>query len=235
MSGNSSRLLFPEDRTAFVFQAPGKPILTPPRTGLKLFLDEAGTQAADILTEDGSPIPHSTIYTDTVDSLYPIFQGPEGFVHQLWGRVVGGLGRTYPVFAQYSDQLGNLPQLLSGDGPPGPNIGSVGSYYIDRGIADPNDPNSFVDPVIYGPRTSSGWPSTGVHLIGPVGPSGAAQEYQVPQATDVWDITHHLDYRPNVTTVDSADEEIVGDVSYPGTHRVVIRFGSPISGTAILS
>ena len=60
-----SRLRFPDDRTVFVYQQPGQPILTPPRTGFIVFLDQAGTQLADIQTPAGNPIEFSTVYTGT--------------------------------------------------------------------------------------------------------------------------------------------------------------------------
>jgi hypothetical protein len=237
MSGpSSSRLMFPEDRITFVYQTPGKPILTPGRTGIKIFLDEAGTIPADILTPAGTPIQYSTIYTEP-DCLVPEFLGPEGFIHQVWGRVIGGTDATYALSAQYSVQLANLPTLVTGDGPPSSSVGSVGSFYIDQGLPDPDDPNAVAVPVLYGPRTTAGWPTSGTPLRGDPGPSGSKLEFSVPQAAATWTVPHNLFGRPAVTTLDSAGEEIFGDVSWPPDPpaRVVVRWGSPISGTAILT
>jgi hypothetical protein len=52
--------------------------------------------------------------------------------------------------------------ILNGAGPPTTSTGgNPGDFYIDTN-AD----------VLYGPMTSSGWPSTGTSLIGPQGPAG---------------------------------------------------------------
>lgn len=49
--------------------------------------------------------------------------------------------------------------ILSGNGAPAPNIGVVGDYYSDL----QNYPSTWV---VYGPKTSSGWPAQGITFIG---------------------------------------------------------------------
>lgn len=216
---------------SFVYQAPGQPILTPPRTGLKLYLDEACTQLAVVQTLQGDTIAYSTIYTGE-DSLVPEFLGPAGFVNRVWAQVVGGTAQAYPLMAQYSDQLGNLPMLLTGDGPPTEDIGAVGSFYIDQGLGDINTPN---DPVLYGPRTPDGWPSTGTHLTGPQGQPGEHRIWNQVSPSAMWVIDHSLSYLPSVTTLDSSNQQIYGDVSWPLATRVVVAFGAPESGIGVLT
>lgn len=218
----TDRLLFPEDRTAFIYQRPGEPILTPYRTGLQLFTDEAGLHPANILDEDGQPIAYSTIYTAD-DSLLPLFYGPTDFTTILWAKVVGGTDQTYPLTAQYGAQLQLVPTLLYGDGPPSPSDGVPGSAYIDRNAL-----------VLYGPKADV-WPAQGVELQGPQGPPGGYYEYVQITPTSIWVINHPLMFRPNVTVVDSAGFEVLGDVSYPLPGRVVVEFSSQFGGTALLS
>jgi hypothetical protein len=81
-------------------------------------------------------------------------------------------------------------------------------------------------------------------LVGPVGPAGAAGNsaaiagtylHQQLDASTTWTIHHALGFNPNVTTVDSADTRIEGDVSYLDTSNVVVTFSVPIGGRAYLS
>jgi hypothetical protein len=71
---------------------------------------------------------------------------------------------------------------------------------------------------------------------GPPGPSGAnfyVHDQQVPQST--WTITHNLNNFPNVTVVDSALTEVIGDVVYINSNAIQVSFASPFSGNAHLS
>lgn len=106
-----NRLGYPEDPTTFVYQGPGEPILTPPRTGIRVFADRTATALADIVTPDGTPIAGSTVYTGS-DGMIPLFYGPLGNTSQLWGQVVGTTA-VYPLDARYSDQLGMIPTLVA--------------------------------------------------------------------------------------------------------------------------
>jgi hypothetical protein len=76
---------------------------------------------------------------------------------------------------------------------------------------------------------------------GPAGPAGAAgtsggsYQYLFNVAASTWVINHPLPYPPAVTTVDTADDVIVGDVSYPTSGQVSVTFSSPVTGWAYLS
>lgn len=219
-----TRLTFPEDRTAFIYQAPGQPILSPFRTGLQLFTDQAATVLADVLTPTGTPLASSTIYTGA-DGLLPLFLGPPT-VTRVWARVVGGDATTYPLFAQYAAQVAAIPTLTQGHGAPTVDLGVVGSTYLDE--------DAFV---LYGPKGST-WPGTGTPLRGPQGPtgiSGGSFEHQQVSPSTTWVIDHPLPYRPAVTTVDSGGFQIFGDVSYPLPARVVVAYSAPVGGSALLS
>jgi hypothetical protein len=223
MADLSTRLLYPEDRTAFIYQDPGEPILTPYRTGLEVFEDEACTRRAEILDINGQVIPHSTIYTAD-DSLLPLFYGPLNNQTIVWVKVVGGNLNSYPLVAQYGAQLQLVPTLLMGQGPPPDELGVEGAAYIDRQTY-----------TLYGPKGHSAWPRPGFTLQGPQGESGGSYEHQQITPSSVWVIDHALRFRPNVTTIDSAGYEMIGDISYPSPTRVVVEYSSPTGGTALLS
>lgn len=73
---------------------------------------------------------------------------------------------------------------------------------------------------------------------GPQGPPGASASYVHQQMTPsaVWVIDHTLGYAPGgVTCTDSANGEIVGDITYPSAGRVVVTFAASTGGTAYLS
>lgn len=216
------RLRFPEDRTAFVYTGPNQAILTPPQVGIEIWADAGATTLADITTVDGAPITGSKIFIGT-DFLVPEFLGPVEHVTRVWARTVGATGAPYPLDAQYSDQLADLPMLLAAPGPPGPEVGSYGSMYLDN-----------ANWVLYGPKTDT-WPATGTSMRGPEGPAGGTWEYvQVSPAT-VWTIAHPLPYRPNVSYVDSAGSVVVGDTAHPSAGVIVATFSAPFAGTALLS
>jgi hypothetical protein len=224
-----SRLVFPEDRTLFVYQKPGQPILSPPRVGVQLFEDEACTVPADVRTLSGSAIPYSTIYVND-DTLLPEFLGPQDYVVKVWAQVVGGNGEAYALNAQYSGRIALSPTLGSGVGSPDPDFGSAGSFYVDRGAAEP-----FVSqPVLYGPKAEDGWPTEGVLLAGVPGPPGGTVMVPINVATATWELPYDSDFPATVTTIDSAGEEIYGDVTYPSTGLVVVEFGAPTTGVGIL-
>jgi hypothetical protein len=54
-------------------------------------------------------------------------------------------------------------------------------------------------------------------------------------ASDTWTVSHNLGYYPNVTVVDSAKREVVGDVEYINTNTIQITFSSGFSGEAYCS
>jgi hypothetical protein len=218
-----SRFRFPEDRTAFVYQGTNQPILTPPRTALQLYADEHATALADVLWLDGSSIEFSTVYTGD-DGLVPEFYGPLGAA-RVWVRVIGSGQPLYPLVAQYSELLANRPELETSSGRPDNAVGVPGAWCIDP-----------IDHVLYGPKTEAGWPTQGIALAAPPG-EGGRQSYTHNQqtASDEWVMDHPLAFEPSVTILDSFNEEVEGDISYPLASRVVARFTAPFSGRAVMS
>lgn len=74
--------------------------------------------------------------------------------------------------------------------------------------------------------------------VGPQGPPGIDPGYyrHTQGATAAtWVVPHNLGYKPAVTTVDSADAVIYGDVTYIDDNTVHIEFGVPVGGYAYCS
>lgn len=68
---------------------------------------------------------------------------------------------------------------------------------------------------------------------GETGPSPTySQDFMV--ATDRWEVNHPLNTHPVVTTLDLNGDEIVGDITYPDNSTVIISWGMPFAGRAIL-
>lgn len=68
------------------------------------YLDQAATQLADILLEDGTPVVDSTVTIDAY-SMLPIIQFPDG-VDTLYAVIDGG--PAWPVYAREDDRLDAL-------------------------------------------------------------------------------------------------------------------------------
>lgn len=95
-----ARYRFPADRSAFVYGQDFAPILTPPRTALVLYTDEAMTLLADVRDLGGGALPNSTVYVE--QGLVPEFLGPDG-VTRVWAARAGTT--AYPLDAQALDVL----------------------------------------------------------------------------------------------------------------------------------
>jgi hypothetical protein len=54
-----------------------------------------------------------------------------------------------------------------------------------------------------------------------------------PQAT--WTVVHSLGYRPGVSVVDSADNLVIGNITYVDDNQLTIAFSSAFAGRAYLS
>lgn len=54
-------------------------------------------------------------------------------------------------------------------------------------------------------------------------------------AAAVWTITHNLGYHPQVTIVDSAGSEVMGDIAYLDINTVRATFGGAFAGRAYLT
>lgn len=77
-----------------------------------------------------------------------------------------------------------------------------------------------------------------INIIRDEEPVVVIQSYRYVQVTadTTWNVTHPLDFRPNITAVDSAGTEILpGDVKYIGTDTVQLIFSSAVGGEAYLS
>ena len=64
---------------------------------------------------------------------------------------------------------------------------------------------------------------------------GAAKQYQVTTASNLWLFNHNLGYNPNITTTDDYGQEILGSVTYVSQNTISVYFSSPVTGWAYLS
>jgi len=167
-----ARLLFPQDRTAFVYLAAGKPILAPgPDYRATVYLDEACTVLADILDLNEVAIPGSVLTVD-VDTLIPEFLGPEN-VTRLWTKALPG-NRVYVMDAQVDDRLDTLMQMITdGDftGPQGP----------------PGDTGVSEDDVAYDVETDTSTPGTTYVGQADPGSSTASAVWRIRRITETND------------------------------------------------
>ena len=101
----------------------------------------------------------------------------------------------------------------------------------------PPDGGGGEDEVWIGPDTPPGDHELWYDTNAPGPPSGGAQAYTHVQAVPaaVWVITHPLDFYPNVVVVDSAGDQVEGDVVYTSATVVTVSFRGAFSGTAYLS
>jgi hypothetical protein len=63
----------------------------------------------------------------------------------------------------------------------------------------------------------------------------ASYEFVQSTASAVWNVTHSLGKIPSVTIIDSANDEIVGDVKHTSRNTVVITFSAAVSGRAVFN
>lgn len=54
-------------------------------------------------------------------------------------------------------------------------------------------------------------------------------------ASDTWVIVHNLNKFPAVSVIDSAGNEVIGDVTYDDANQVTLRFEGGFKGTATLN
>lgn len=209
-----------------MYQGANRPILQSPRNGLVIFLDQAATTLADIVTPDDQPVTDSLLYIGE-DGLVPEFFGPPNTT-RVWVKVLGSTSAAFPLDAQYTSQINILPTILSGSGAPTSALGVEGSVYID-----------IVSGTLYN-RVNGQW-NAGADLTGPQGPPGSASaQFHVHNqvvADATWIITHGLDFDPNVTLIDSAGTLFEADKLYPpavpaGQVHILIASGAT-AGRAI--
>jgi hypothetical protein len=77
--------------------------------------------------------------------------------------------------------------------------------------------------------------STGGSLPGPPGPPGGTYRHVQTIPATTWTIVHNLGFRPNVTVVDTAGEQVEGEVDYVSETTVVVTFTAAFAGDAYLS
>jgi hypothetical protein len=75
---------------------------------------------------------------------------------------------------------------------------------------------------------------------GPQGPQGdpgidAFYLHNQMSASATWNITHNLNKYPSVTVVNSAGDEVIGNVTYPTINSVTINFNAANGGKAYLN
>lgn len=83
------------------------------------------------------------------------------------------------------------------------------------------------------------------NVPGPPGPQGPAGEpglgvnagytHNQAVASDFWTIDHNLGYRPAVTSYDTADDQIIGNVDHVTANSLTIEFTTAVSGVAYMS
>jgi hypothetical protein len=138
----------------------GTPILLQGAQGIQGPQGPAGIPGSQILSGNGAPSASigstGDYYLDkSTGNLY----GPK--TAGGWGNPVslkganGAQGPAGPAGPQGSQGAAGTPgsQIYSGSTAPPSNIGIAGDYYIDT-----------IHAVIYGPKTASGWPATGLSL-----------------------------------------------------------------------
>jgi hypothetical protein len=62
-----------------------------------------------------------------------------------------------------------------------------------------------------------------------------AHIHNQPSASAQWTITHNLGKFPSVSVVDSANNEVIGEVEYVTDTQLVIKFSAPFSGKAFFN
>ena len=113
-------------------------------------------------------------------------------------------------------------QVLSGPTDPSPIIGLLGDQYI-------NTTTGF----LFGPKTESGW-GEGVLLGSGLKISDVSFAHYQTIASNVWEITHDLEFTPNIVVVDLTGSVIEADVEYQG-QTIILTFSQSITGAAYLS
>ena len=108
-------------------------------------------------------------------------------------------------------------------------------------------PTVIVSDATFGPQGPPGsvGPEGDVGPTGPTGPpgppgsggSGGTAAYTHDQTTPaaLWTVTHNLGFYPNVSVVDSGDNQVEGLITYNGMNSLTVEFNTPFGGRAYLS
>jgi len=70
---------------------------------------------------------------------------------------------------------------------------------------------------------------------GPAGDKVVAYRHIQSETSDTWEITHNLNFYPNVTVIDSAGTICEGDINYVSQNSLTLNFAGAFSGEAFLS
>lgn len=108
----------------------------------------------------------------------------------------------------------------AGVGAPLNSTGIVGDYYLDTYTGE-----------FYGPKGVEGWPPPAATFT----QITRRAVYEQTTASSEWTVDHDLGGQPQVTVVDSAGTQVVGEVRYVSESRVVVEFSAPFSGFAYLT
>lgn len=68
-----------------------------------------------------------------------------------------------------------------------------------------------------------------------IGAVGATFTYEQVSASATWVIQHFLGKYPAVAVVDTANTEVIGDITYDSPQQLTVRFSAPFSGSAFLN
>lgn len=172
------RRLFPQDRSAYIYQGEMRALLQPPQMSIVIYANSAGTVPADIVTSANQTIEDSTVIIGT-DGLLPEFYGPIG-ANEVWARPLGATVMAYPLYPVVRTEIRTVTDLLDvSDTPP-----AGGQVLIwDAGLGQ------------YVPGTQSGG-----------GGGGAGLQFTQVIAATVWGpIDHNFGYRPAGVAIFSGD------------------------------
>ena len=71
--------------------------------------------------------------------------------------------------------------------------------------------------------------------VNPQTPAAGVSTYVKSAAEAVWEINHNLGKYPSVVVIDSAGDEVEGDVQYVNPNRIIITFSAALAGRAFLN
>jgi hypothetical protein len=108
---DTRRRLFPQDRTAFVYQGEMRPILQPPQMSVVIYANATATVLADIVTPTDVPIENSTVVLNNT-GLMPEFYGPVD-VDTVWARPLGLTTTPHPLYPVVR-KLADLSDVANG-------------------------------------------------------------------------------------------------------------------------
>jgi hypothetical protein len=70
---------------------------------------------------------------------------------------------------------------------------------------------------------------------GPPGPSAPTHIHTQTSPSTTWTISHNLGLKPSVELLNTASQEIDGDVFHPSDNVTVVNFNIPVAGLARLT